>query len=1452
MKKLKLQKLFKRIKKQKEILVAFFVALTLSGLTTYVYVRTPVKVVDSTSGSISVDTAVGVESGLNSSTAFKQSTIDWQKEIKPSNQDDPISDGYVIERIDTTKQDYLPGHLDIPAGWTAEWSTSPAGTAEENIVWQPTEPASGVTFIRLNTGDRDSFKPGVQTSLLKPLSNVDFDRPNYRPSEPVLYKRKIYQVMMAINFATTPAKYTLDCFNLENFTQCEGYPKYLSSIAGTDLSSTQVATGISTPMNFQPILDEGQYGNEGRLYIPAQQGNNYGINCIDLSLQQNCGFTVMGSSAKPTGTINPALIAGFVQKDDRLYGHANDADVAKQTMVCFDLDTDGQGADGLCPEYNQNTLSSVNTYKIDQHNGNYRTPGSHVLSGNRIYWQVNYSHAMGESGGISYLFIPADQGSQGGFGYVLACYDVVARTPCAINGQSTGFSHPIGGSPAFTSSSDNFQGRVRGYGTFVWKKYENNQYIDNAICTLYGMGDINDQFNPDIRCFNKDTGVFISTVGSRKPPNIMPNPNTNGWLLYPWQSAPNIKTFTGSDGNLKSYFPMYSTFHNGPFSLENLAVAAAPDATINKGATICYDWKLQATCDGFADGVRYWHEVNDGNSADVGYIYDGECTWATGLYGDIWSFNSTTGEYPCRSSKIKVNLNAGNQSFHCDGIPRMFSWDRVRLAKSSMYDYESFIVTVKNTQGDVIKQGNIKELGYLNINDIDYNNNNELNIEVVPTVLNTSPWANNNKPLVSGILNAEEVQYCYKTKVKDKCNLKNVSTLSSTNVNTETDILTKDQTTTVPVNQPEDVQCFQDLRAKPSVTKDRIQQNDTFSYSVVAENKANTDPNNLGDIPSAENPSRAQVEITIPSGIEYVSSSPAGASQVDNKIVWANQAVPAAQSKTFTVNLRSSPTIASLNSSRSLGNILYAATIEQSATITSNIIYSGDNVPSDNTGSTTVTLVAETTEESPPEESTEDPFIDEPTEIVLPGRPDSPQSTGGGTLLTPSFIRNVIPPSFANQTEQFFKLVNTAIQPIPNNVAVAIPYASIAFLVAFALIYIYQAVQEARNRRQLLKLKQRYENTEELRKNYIDLTSHYLNTPIAKMQTTLDFLSSNKTLPASTANSAKQRIAKLTQHAKMLLSTASDSGDHKSEVLKSISKRSSIFSSRTLLPIIGVLIVTILINALFVWAEKYDATRTSLIIQSSFYVLSAITLFIAYNRFTAQKFATEATQKEISLEKQLSQSQSNFIKNTSKTLEDDLIELSQLSSTIADIPKSEGFTNGMDSLKNAVNKLGYLNNLTSSAVVPTIPNQTIKDIAYEVINNLKPYADERGISLDIVIEPGLTVLVDIDGFKQLIESTVHNAIKFSKAGGNVEISMKRLNKDNVEVIIKDNGTGIAKDKIDQLFKPFGRATDSREYNYEGIGIDLYMDKLIAEQCGGAIHIESEVNKGTTVKITLPS
>lgn len=94
-----------------------------------------------------------------------------------------------------------------------------------------------------------------------------------------------------------------------------------------------------------------------------------------------------------------------------------------------------------------------------------------------------------------------------------------------------------------------------------------------------------------------------------------------------------------------------------------------------------------------------------------------------------------------------------------------------------------------------------------------------------------------------------------------------------------------------------------------------------------------------------------------------------------------------------------------------------------------------------------------------------------------------------------------------------------------------------------------------------------------------------------------------------------------------------------------------------------------------------------------------------------------------------------------------------------------------------------------------------------------------------------------------------NALKFTSQGV-INLRLQTEAK-YARVTIADTGVGIAPEEIPKLFTKFHRGTSTMEYNFEGTGIGLYITKLIIEQHGGTISIDSKLNAGTTVTLRLP-
>ncbi len=106
--------------------------------------------------------------------------------------------------------------------------------------------------------------------------------------------------------------------------------------------------------------------------------------------------------------------------------------------------------------------------------------------------------------------------------------------------------------------------------------------------------------------------------------------------------------------------------------------------------------------------------------------------------------------------------------------------------------------------------------------------------------------------------------------------------------------------------------------------------------------------------------------------------------------------------------------------------------------------------------------------------------------------------------------------------------------------------------------------------------------------------------------------------------------------------------------------------------------------------------------------------------------------------------------------------------------------------------------------------------------------------------------IDPFAFERIINNLLENAVKYNREDGEIRVSLK-AEKDSVILKVRDTGTGIDKEHLENIFKPFYQISHEKS-NLQGMGMGLNIVKQIVEQFGGEINVESEKGKGTSFTV----
>lgn len=229
--------------------------------------------------------------------------------------------------------------------------------------------------------------------------------------------------------------------------------------------------------------------------------------------------------------------------------------------------------------------------------------------------------------------------------------------------------------------------------------------------------------------------------------------------------------------------------------------------------------------------------------------------------------------------------------------------------------------------------------------------------------------------------------------------------------------------------------------------------------------------------------------------------------------------------------------------------------------------------------------------------------------------------------------------------------------------------------------------------------------------------------------------------------------------------------------------------------------------------------------------------------------------------KVLEEKRTEFVSNASHELKTPLSSIKLICDSLLEAQQDDpqmikeflsDMNNEVDRLTRIINDLLDLTRMdaTHGDMRDLFVTASLKDIVSGVISSLRKISEKREVSISFETNNDVFMLMDEDKVWEAIYNVVDNAIKYSSPGGNVLIY---LEKDNSEAIItiKDEGIGMDKDEVHNIFDRFYRIDKARSRDTGGTGLGLSIALSAVELHGGHIEVQSNEGQGSTFRIFLP-
>lgn len=473
----------------------------------------------------------------------------------------------------------------------------------------------------------------------------------------------------------------------------------------------------------------------------------------------------------------------------------------------------------------------------------------------------------------------------------------------------------------------------------------------------------------------------------------------------------------------------------------------------------------------------------------------------------------------------------------------------------------------------------------------------------------------------------------------------------------------------------------------------------------------------------------------------------------------------------------------------------------------------------------------------------QDPNPPNPPQPPRPTRPtgsSTPVASGGGEPVVEEEILDIaklpdnVLPGLLTTPER-----TTKVSPVP--------YFFISWLILLAMYYAYRAWQEHRYQQAMAALLTRTKNTEKGVSDFLAITTHYLGTPLSILKGAIELIASKHALQPEFVKQFQAKLEAL-QTTTTSLTTQNEQAMQAAPAVVSAELDQPESRKQLWIPLAAIALIIFVTDVALMLSKSYNQSWGRSLNHLIWAVGGSLVVGVSYLAWTKQKKLKAQYRQELERERALLAQKSAFVGEASQTLVNHATQLRAGTAGLEQFPDTKLLMNGLTMLDKIAGALAKVQRF--SVMHDSLPSITVSEVyTRDIAPQLASEATNASVTVQASLPQNVLVQMQPEEFTHIMDTTVRNAIQFSEANSTVRVGGQDGSK--AVVTVNDNGSGIDPEALAHIFEPVTRGTDTTTFDHEGLGLNLFITKLVLQKYGGDIAIKSKPGSGTTVGMTIP-